>query len=211
MSEETSRPSWAEEIRQLYLSNAANQFVVHGNINDRLLLKGDSNGSPEVGNLIDYLTDVLLAKLDLVHSYELGAGLRIESGEDWFRTLRFADDMPKDPPNAIGYLDQFLRFCVNLRALSPTVDSDSSPAGRNHSIAVIIKSSELVFPVSKQSRDYQLNSMASVVRSWSRETHFLEQNLAVFLLSENLNDLNHLLSHNQRAARVEIPMPEPSQ
>ncbi|MEM6279113.1 MAG: AAA family ATPase [Verrucomicrobiota bacterium] len=211
MSEDKSRPDWAGEIRQLYLSSAANQFVVHGNVNDRLLIPENGGTASSIGNLIDYLTEVLLAKFDLVLSYELGAGLRIESGEEWFRTLRFADDMPKDPPNAIGYLDQFLRFCVNLRAIAPTVDRESSPAGKNHSIAVIIKSAELVFPVSNQSRDYQLNSMASVVRSWSRETHFLEQNLAVFLLSENLNDLNHLLSHNQRAARIEIPMPPPSQ
>ncbi|MEM7603402.1 MAG: ATP-binding protein, partial [Verrucomicrobiota bacterium] len=49
------------------------------------------------------------------------------------------------------------------------------------------------------------------VRSWSHETHFVEQNLAVFLISENLNDLNHMLSHNQRAARIEIPMPQPAQ
>lgn len=206
-----TRPAWAEEIRRLYLSSAANQFVIHGNVSDRLLVPGKSESSVSVGNLIDYLTGVQLAKFDLVLSYELGAGLRIEAGEEWFRTLRFADEMPKDPPNAIGYMDQFLRFCVNLRALAPGENKESSPAGKNHSIAVIIKSAELVFPVSKQVRDYQLNSMASVVRSWSHETHFNEQNLAVFLVSEHLNDLNHLLSHNQRAARIEIPMPQPEQ
>lgn len=211
MSEKMTRPAWAEEIRRLYLSSAANQFVVHGNVSDRLLVPDKSGASESVGNLIDYLTSVQLSKFDLVLSYELGAGLRIESGEEWFRTLRFADEMPKDPPNAIGYIDQFLRFCVNLRALAPGEDKESSPAGRNHSVAVIIKSAELVFPVSKQTRDYQLNSMASVVRSWSHETHFNEQNLAVFLVSEHLNDLNHLLSHNQRAARIEIPMPQPEQ
>jgi hypothetical protein len=50
--------------------------------------------------------------------------------------------------------------------------------------------------------------MAAVVRSWSHESHFLEQNLAVFLLTEHLNNLNHLLSQNPRAALVEIPLPD---
>lgn len=208
MSEETTRPAWAEEIRDLYLSSAANQFVVHGNVSDRLFLPSKEGSSLRVGNLIDYFTEVQLEKFDLVLSYELGSGLRIESGDEWFQTLPFADEMPNDPPNAIGYIDKFLRFCVNLRGLSPDEGTESATVGRNHSVAVIIKSAELVFPVSKQTRDYQLNSMASVVRSWSHETHFVEQNLAVFLVSENLNDLNHLLSHNQRAARIEIPMPE---
>ena len=114
--------------------------------------------------------------------------------------------MPSDPVLAIAYVDRFLIFCVNLRNLTAE-DGDSSIAGRNHHIGIIIKSAELVFPISKQTRDYQLNSMASVVRSWSRESHFLEHNLAVFLLSDHLNDLNHLLSQNTRSAQIEIPMP----
>jgi len=136
--------------------------------------------------------------------------LRIESGQDFFQSLRFADDLPKDPTKAIAYLDHFFRFCVNLRQLAPEATADSkekSLAGRNHNVAVIIKSAELVFPISKQTRDYQLSSMAALVRSWSHETFFLEQNLSVFLVSENLNDLNGLLANNTRAARIEIKMP----
>jgi len=193
---------WAEEIRRLYLSGAANQFVVHGNVNDRLLIESDS--AVEVGNFGDFLTQVLLRKFELVLSYELGSGLRIEKGEELFRQLRDTEELPVDPPNAIGYLDHFLRFCVNLRQLPANADI----SGRNRHIAIVIKSAELTFPVSKQTRDYQLNSMAAVVRSWSQESHFLEQNLAVFLVSENLNDLNHLLSHNQRASRIEVPVPD---
>lgn len=207
-----TNPPWSEEIRRLYLSGAANQFVVHGNVHDRLLLPGEGEMASRVGNLIDYLTEVQLKKFDLVFSYELGGGLRVESGQDFFNALSFhGGDLPKDPPNAIGYLDQFLRFLVNLRAIDPTTEEAKRYAGRNHHVAIVIKSADLIFPISKQTRDYQLNSMASVVRSWSHESHYLEQNLAVFLVTENLNDFNHLLSRNQRAARVEIPMPGPSE
>tara|TARA_R110002096_G_scaffold319334_2_gene513547 strand:- start:900 stop:2573 length:1674 start_codon:yes stop_codon:yes gene_type:complete len=202
----TELPEWATEIRQLYLSGAANQFVVHGNVSDRLLIEGGDES--RIGNVSDFLTRVQLKKFDLVLSYELGAGLRIESGEDFFHQLRFDDQLPKDPAQSIAYVDRFLRFCVNLRKLAPEEGAtEESIAGRNHHIAVIIRSSELVFPVSKQTRDYQLSSMASVVRSWSRDSHFIEQNLAVFLLSDHLNDLNELLSQNARAARIEISMP----
>ncbi|MEM7697285.1 MAG: AAA family ATPase [Verrucomicrobiota bacterium] len=212
-----STPDWAEEIRQQYLSGAANQFLIHGNVNDRVLIdrddeesmrKSDADESARMGNLIDFLTQVQLARFDLVISYQIGGGLRIESGEDFFRKLHFPDELPKDPPNAIGYLDQFLRFLVNLKRLSPTDPAAEGIAGRNHHIAVVIQSADLVFPMSRQTRDYQLSSMASVVRSWSHETHFLEQNLAVFLVTENLNDLHPLLAQNQRAATIEVPLPE---
>ena len=200
-----STPDWADEIRSLYLSGATNQFVVHGNVSDRLLIDQEGREA-RLGNLSDFLTEVQLKRFGLVLSYELGTGLRIESGEGFFQKLRFGEELPSDPVHAIAFLDRFLRFCVNLRNLTPE-DGDSSIAGRNHHIGIIIKSAELVFPISKQTRDYQLNSMASVVRSWSRESHFLEHNLAVFLLSDHLNDLNHLLSQNTRSAQIEIPMP----
>ena len=206
-----STPAWADTIRRLYLSNAANQFVIHGNVQDRLLIGEAGAQSAVMGNLIEFLTKQQLQRFDLVLSYELGAGLRIESGEAFLKQLRFSDELPKDPMQAIGYLDKFLRFCVNLRRLAPGLPEASVLAGRNHHIAVIIKSAELIFPVAKQVRDYQLNSMASVVRAWSHESFFLEQNLAVLLLTEHLNDLNHLLSQNQRAAQIEIPMPGPGE
>jgi SpoVK/Ycf46/Vps4 family AAA+-type ATPase len=206
-----STPAWADTIRRLYLSNAANQFVIHGNVQDRLLIGDAGEQGAVMGNLIEFLTKQQLQRFDLVLSYELGTGLRIESGEAFFKQLRFSDELPKDPMQAIGYLDKFLRFCVNLRRLAPGLPEASVLAGRNHHIAVIIKSAELIFPVAKQVRDYQLNSMASVVRAWSHESFFLEQNLAVLLLTEHLNDLNHLLSQNQRAAQIEIPMPGPGE
>ncbi len=198
-------PAWSEKIRKQYLSGAANQFVIHGNVNDRMMIPGESKA--HIGNLIDFLTDVQLKKFDLVLSYELGSGLRVEQGMEFFRKLRYPDELPKDPAQAIGYLDHFLRFCVNLRRITPEGEAGKDLAGKNHNIAVIIKSADLVFPISKQTRDYQLNSMASVVRSWSRETHFLEQNLSVFLVAEKLNDLNNLLSGNPRAALIEYEMP----
>ena len=68
MSKDPTRPDWSEEIRRLYLSSAANQFVVHGNVSDRLLLAAKEGATPKVGNLIDYLTEVQLEKFDLVLS-----------------------------------------------------------------------------------------------------------------------------------------------
>lgn len=202
-----SIPAWSETIRRLYLSNAANQFVLHGNVRDRLLVESEA-GSAALGNLSEFLTNQQLRRFDLVLGYELGRGLRVLSGEEFLRKLSLAESLPKDPAEAVAWIDRFLRYCVNLRRLSPGSPEAALLAGRNHHLAVVIESADLVFPVARQVRDYPLNAMASIVRSWSHESHFLEQNLAVFLVTEHLNDLNHLLAQNQRAARIEIPMPD---
>lgn len=216
-------PRWSEEIRTHYLSGAANQFILHGNVHDRLLLPGeeDESGATGVGNLPEFLTEHQLRKFDLVLSYELGAGLRVERGGDLFRKLRPADDLPGEPAKAVAYLDYVLRFLINLRNLKPespppldakgpeVIADEAKPlAGRNFHVAFLLKGADLIFPRTQNALNYQLSSIASVVRAWSRETHFLQQNLAVFLLAENLADLHPLLGTNPRAAQIEIEMPD---
>ncbi len=209
--------SWSDSIRTNYLSGATNQFILHGNVNDRLLLPADASdmtgktSKARVGNLKDFLVGHQLQKFDIVLSYELGSGLRVESGHENFKKLNPRELPKNDPVQGIGYLDYFLRYCANLRNISPSERSaDEAPAvaGKNYHIAFVIFGADMIFPMSKQTRDYQLGSMAAVVRSWSRETHFLEQNLAVFLVAENLNDLHPLLAGNQRATKLEIEMPD---
>lgn len=202
-------PAWSDTIRRLYLSGAANQFVLHGNVSDRVLAGGAEES--KLGNLLDFLVGEQLRRFDLVVSYELGTGVRVLAGRSVLDRIGPAGDPPRDPPGAIGWLDHLLRVCVNLRAIPPGSAEADGIAGRNHHVAVVIGGAELLFPVAKQVRDYALNSMAAVVRSWSHESHFLEQNLAVFLLTEQLNDLNHLLAQNPRAALVEIPLPGESE
>lgn len=213
---------WSEVIRTHYLSGAANQFLLHGNVNDRLLLPADPEAprGARIGNLADYLIECQLRKFDLVIGYELGAGLRVETGEDLFRQLRPGDDLPKDPPAAIAYLDHLLRFLVNLRQLKPgetpprngAGQAPSAPrttalAGRNLHVAILLHGADLLFPRTQATPNYQLSAMASLVKAWSKETHFLGQNLAVFLIAENLNDLHPLLATNPRSTVIDIDLP----
>ena len=233
-------PSWAEEIRMQYLSGASNQFILHGNVGDRILLEvdrdgrdGRGRGQARLGNLGDFLVEKLLHKFDVVLTYELGAGVRVAAGDKTFRLWpsgKALEKLPRKPAESIAVLDHFLRYCVNLRqikvsggkGLEPNrgfagsqppmqvaENSAESLAGRNLSVAVIFKTAQLVLPMTPNALSYELSSLASIVRSWSTETHFLEQNLAVFLLTENLNDLHSLLANNPRAARIEVELPGP--
>ena len=159
-----SAPSWSDSIRRLYLSGAANQFILHGNVSDRLLVPGVEQ--PTVGSLPDFLTREQFKRFDLVLGYKLGAGVQVLAGEALFRQIAPAGDPPIDPAQAIGWIDHVLRTCVNLRGLTPSPTAPTSAtaiAGRNLHIAVVIGSADLIFPVAKQVRDYALNSIAAVV------------------------------------------------
>ena len=51
-------PEWAAELVSMYESDATNQFILHGNVQDRFLLPGRESRDP--GSLSDFLRDVLL-------------------------------------------------------------------------------------------------------------------------------------------------------
>ena len=71
-------PGWATELVTLYESAAANQFVLYGNVNDRILLP--LGAKLELGGLSDFLLRVLMPRFDVVLSYDLGNGVRVEKG-----------------------------------------------------------------------------------------------------------------------------------
>ncbi len=219
---------WSDEIRSLYLSGSANQFLLHGNVEDRVLLPKTKDGEARLGTLFDYLLDHQLRKFDVVFSYDLGHGLRVttrtKTGKHAFQSWPSARDsraFPKAPRDAIAYMDHFLRYCCNVRQLvnpeeltpeAEMPEEDSKLNGRNLSIAFVIRTASLVLPARAElSMNYEVHSMASLVRSWSTESHFLEQNLAAFLIAENLNDLHPLVAGNPRVARVAVPLPAPSE
>ena len=76
-------PPWSDELIALYESNATNQFILHGNVDDLVLLP--VSGAPSrIVSLEGFLRDRLLARFDVVIGYDLGNGIRVEKGGDRF-------------------------------------------------------------------------------------------------------------------------------
>ena len=69
-------PKWSLELVDLYESNATTQFVLHGNVNDRVLLP--AAGGARLGGLAEFIEAVLLPGFALVLTYDLRNGLRVE-------------------------------------------------------------------------------------------------------------------------------------
>src|SRR5437773_1096692 len=62
-------PEWASELVTLYEANAVNQFILHGNVNDRMVLPIGGGKPPVLGNLQQFLLDVLMPRFDVVLTY----------------------------------------------------------------------------------------------------------------------------------------------
>jgi len=190
-------PAWARTVADLYESNAASQFVIYGNINDRMVLSG---AAPRIGALPDFLLGGLLSRFDVVLSYDLGNGIRIEKGAETFSKWPYFQESQKDwksPRPAVETLTRYFRYCANLTRLN-------QPAVQ---VGCIIKNADLLVPALQGGLDYDLNALASLIRDWSNETLLAGHALATFLLTENLNDLHPLIVNNPRVARARIDLP----
>jgi hypothetical protein len=192
-------PQWALEAIQLYESNAASQFVIFGNVNDEIVI---SSPAPHLGSLMEFLLQVLLPRFDVVLSYDIGNGIRVEKGGEIFSRwpqIQQNPDLPKAPRAAIEALTRYFRYTANLARLNR----------ERVQIGCIIKSADLLAPALQGGLDYDLNALSSLIRDWSSESLLATHSLATFLITENLNDLHPLVVNNPRAARIKIALPSP--
>jgi SpoVK/Ycf46/Vps4 family AAA+-type ATPase len=195
-------PAWAQEAIQLYESNAANQFILYGNVYDPLLVP--SGKTTRIGTLTDFLLQVLLPRFDVVLSYDLGNGIRVERGGEIFSKwpqLQQDPNLPKVPRSSVEFLTHYFRYVANLARLNRE--------GRQ--VACIIRSADLLAPMIQGGLDYDLNALASLIRDWASESLLVSHSLASFLIVENLNDLHTLIAANPRTARIKIALPDASQ
>jgi hypothetical protein len=194
-------PQWALDSIQLYEANAANQFIIFGNVNDQLVIP---SAAPHLGGLTDFLLQVLLPRFDVILSYDIGNGIRVEKGGEIFSKwpqLQQEPNLPKAPRSAIEALTHYFRYTANLARLNR----------ERVQVGCVIKSADLLAPALQGGFDYDLNALASLIRDWSSETLLAGHSLATFLVTENLNDLHPLVVNNPRAARIKIALPSPDE
>lgn len=200
-SDPTPRPlDWARRMIAEYESGAASQFILHGNVHDRIAMHVD--GRTRLGNLHDYLVHVLLPGFDVILSYTVGHGIRVEKGEALFNEwphVRSGASLPRAPRQAIEALTHYFRYVANLRRM----------ARRRVQVGLIVESADLVAPLWPGGVNYDLSALAMLMRDWSMETTLVEHPLATILVSENINDLHGLLVNNPRALTLKIPLPAP--
>lgn len=193
-----SLPAWSRDVIARYESGASGQFILHGNIADRMLLPSEAN--PKLGSLIDFLAEVLLPRFEIVLSYDPGHGLRVERGRERFAEWPAAKGLPDLPTEALPaarLISHFLQYARNLRAVGAKAPT----------VAVILRDAQLYLPALPQTLVPDLSALASIVRSWATDTTLTGQGQAVFLLCDRLFNVHPLVAQNPRASTVEIPLP----
>lgn len=186
-------PTWANELALAYESGAHGQFILYGNVHDRMAV-----GSRLV-SLASYIENDLLAGFSVVLSYDLGNGLTIERGGDIIEKWGGADlkSPPREPLPAIQYISRYLRYLGNLRSLGREV--------KEH-VAVILRGVDHIVPA--DGAGFEHGSLTSLLREWSSEAPFSDLPFMSILIADNLNDVEPMIAHSADISRVRIALPE---
>src|SRR6187397_1600541 len=189
-----SAPAWANELALAYESGASSQFMLFGNVHDRLAV-GD-----RLVSLADFLEDTLLTSFGVVLSYDLGTGLIIERGGDvvakW-KGAEFTQQM-REPLQAVQWIDRYLRYLGNLRTIG---SSEKTP-----NVAVILRSVDHIVPASGE--DFEHGSITSMLRAWSCDSPFADLPFASLLIADNLNDVEPLIASAAQSVRTRVSLPD---
>ena len=201
----TTLPRWAVEMRDLFRSGSAAQFLLHGNVFDIV---------PSGGKLLSvptFLEQVMFATYDVVLRYDRSRGVRATRGADdwgdWLQSAlgREANSMTlmREPGAALELIDRYLLRTLNLQSLP------GAPATAPKRIAVIVEFAAFVVPRGDAAHlggPFAANTVK--VLGWANDPAIVQSNIVTVLLSEGLHDLSDLVADNPHAAALHLPLPD---
>jgi SpoVK/Ycf46/Vps4 family AAA+-type ATPase len=190
----SSAPAWAAELALAYESRASSQFVLFGNVHDRIAV-GD-----ELVNLADYLQDTLLRPFGVVLTYDLGNGLSIDRGGDVVEQWQGAElrRQLREPQPAFKWIGSYLRYLGNLRTLRN--------AAKTPSVAVILRDIDQIVPA--DGSGFEHGSLTSQLRAWASESPFRDLPFTSLAVADNLNDVEPLIASSSASTRIRVPLPD---
>jgi len=189
-------PAWARELALAYESGAQGQFILYGNVQDRFVLGGRLVG------LYRYLEQALLGRFQVVLSYDLGNGLRVERGGELLAKWRRDEglrELPNAPLRAVQWVSHYLRYVGNLQALGE---------GKPVHLACILRGADQILPGGPGAWHQDQGALTALVRDWAGASPYADLPFASFMVADNLADLYPQVAYNPRAARIRVPLPD---
>jgi SpoVK/Ycf46/Vps4 family AAA+-type ATPase len=196
-------PPWAQKLAQRYYTRTVSTFVLYGAVRDLQPLTREDGGR-EFDSLRKFLSDELFGGRDHVVFYDRSSGIRAptpETQQDLVRTLNgydamygtdFAKVMPRDPGRALQILENWLRMKL----------SDGK------SLALVIDFAETIAPAGDMSHlSAEDRFVLATLVKWASDPQFLDGNLSIVLVAENLADITPRISRNPYVANIEISLP----
>lgn len=224
-------PGWAREVRELFVSGAASQFLLHGNVGDLVAVRAP-DGEVKLLALRDFLEEVLLVPFEVVVFYDRGRGLRVRKGQELFQkwlevfdrfqgtqyaslaraggaesapaALERSQMLPRDPRRALELADRFLRAGLQRTREGEEGARIPDPVRT----AVILDHAQFLVPRG-EALHLAGEAAETLIRilDWAADPQIHQAPVATFLVAPNVQDLNRQIVENPFIAKVHVPLP----
>ncbi len=196
-------PAWAGEMASRYLGKSAHQFILHGNIRDKV--KVGTKSSPHFLTMNAFLQEELFASRDAVLMYDRATGLSFNTystRRDFLQTVESYDkvsktgysrNLPVDPVRVAALVENYIMLRL----------------AENKSIALIIDYAETLIPVGETGMTGgEDRSMLVFLQKWAQDPIFAAGDLTIVLMAENRGDLNKAVVQHPYVASIEVSRPD---
>ena len=183
-------PAWVREMADAYLSGAASLFLLHSNVFDLVLYKG------EALTLREFLRRALLGIKETVVFYNISEGLTFPDAASERRFLAGAGRarkgaLPRAPEDVLLLLERFIR------------------AG-NQNAAILIDYADRIAPASLSpaflSASDRVN--ATTLQRWALDPQILQSDTIILLIAQPLSDIADGIRRSPQVRAVRAPFPD---
>ncbi len=195
-------PAWAQELSYKYLSKTTNLYILHGNVRDFLphrLIEDEFVFT----RIQEYVSDVLFANRDIIVYFDRSSGINfndISMRQDYFDAMTQAFPeadstafFSSDPLTAFHYLEKY--FLLNLP--------------KKLRIVLIIDYAETLLPAAEMTQMTEEDRTCYVtLNRWAHDPIFTQGDVSIFLITENMTELNQKLSASPLTVKVSLPIPD---
>lgn len=201
-------PRWARELGERYRGGTISEFLITGNVTDLVPLVGRGGEIRFVG-LRRFLAKMLFSQRDAVIYFDPARGLSFEKTDTYADFQRvaeavdaasgthFSKALPRDSRRALYLIERYLRARLENRGQQ-----------RAKSIAVIVDYSQLICPKSPVNQlSFEQQATLVTLLRWASEPLYLNADLTICLIAENLADVNSMLLKSPYVGKIEVELP----
>lgn len=181
-------PAWAREIADAYLSGAASLFLLHANVFDLVLYKG------EALTLREFLRRALLGIKETTLFYNISEGLTFSDAASGRRFLAGGTRkgaLPRGPEEVLLLLERFIR------------------AG-NQNAAILIDYADRIAPASLSLAFLNASDRmnATTLQRWALDPQILQSDTIILLIAQHTSDITDGISRSPQVRTVRVPLPD---
>ncbi|MBI2878034.1 MAG: ATP-binding protein [Candidatus Tectomicrobia bacterium] len=183
-------PAWAREIADAYLSGAASLFLLHANVFDLVLYKG------EALTLREFLCRALLGIKDTVIFYNISEGLGFPdaASEREFLTgvgRARKGALPREPAEVLLLLERFIRTGKQNAAIVLDYVDQIAPAGLSSSF---LSASDRM--------------AGTTLQRWALDPQILQSDTIILLIAQHASEVTDGVRRSPQVRAIRVPLPD---